>query len=155
MKVKSFWSNLCVPIMTSMAPFLTASTISFCSSLVLNLLNISRVRLELGDTIEDAGVRPDGSNLSDEEILLWLDEESNDIMTVVGRACAALSKMWTNIANITVGPRREELGKVAKEWSDRATESSPAADVSYQVKVLKVNPIQDPYQVRPEEDAAA
>jgi hypothetical protein len=116
-----------------------------------NLLNISKVRLELGDTTQNAGVRPDDSNLADEEILLWLDEESNDVTRSVGRACAALSKMWTNVANITVGPRREELGKVAAEWAARAKESlpyNPADDPNYVVRIRKTDQIHDPYTVR-------
>src|SRR5262245_37899834 len=101
-----------------------------------NLLNISKVRLELGDTIENAGVRPDGSNLQDEEILLWLDEEDNDITKTVARACSALSKIWTTVASITVGPRREELGQIAQGWADRAKQPIPydiTQDPNYRV----------------------
>jgi len=120
-----------------------------------NLLNISKVRLELGDTTENTGVRPDGSNLQDEEILLWLGEESNEINRTVARACLALSKMWTNVANITVGPRREELGQVAQGWADRAKQAVPydvTQDPNYVVKIRKTDQIHDPYTVRnPEE----
>ena len=116
-----------------------------------NLLNISKVRLELGDTTENAGVRPDGSNLADEEILLWLDEESDVVNRTVARACLALSKMWTTVANITVGPRREELGQIAQGWADRAKQAVPydvAQDPNYRVKIRKTDPIHDPYTVR-------
>jgi len=122
------------------------------ASLDENLLNISRVRLELGDTAASAGVRPDGSNLTDEEILLWLNEQAGDIMQTVARACAALSNMWTNVANITVGPRREELGQIAKGWADRATQALPYG-ASYQVKVVPVDQVHDPYRVRPEDES--
>lgn len=117
-----------------------------------NLLNISRVRLELGDTIENAGVRPDGSNLQDEEILFWLDEETNDIPATVGRACAALAKVWTNVASLTVGPRREELGQIAKGWADRAKEAIPYG-TSYEIGVIPVDQLHDPYVVRPEDES--
>lgn len=79
-------------------------------------VNISQVRMELGDTVFQSGVKPDGSNFDDAEIATWLEQESDDIMHTVIRACLALSRLWTNVANITVGPRREELGKVADGW---------------------------------------
>lgn len=81
---------------------------------------ISTVRLELGDSVLGAGVRPNGSNFSDEEITVWLDAEESDPMRATARACEALSRAWATVANVAVGPRREELGKVSKDWSDRA-----------------------------------
>jgi len=119
------------------------------------LLLISKVRLELGDTVANAGVRPDGSNLTDEEIRIWLTDEANDISQTVARAAAALSNFWTNVASITVGPRREELGAIAKAWADRAKEAGPAAGANYAVRVIPVDHIHDPYRVRPEEENAA
>ncbi len=118
-----------------------------------NLLNISRVRLELGDTQENVGVRPDGSNLQDEEILLWLSEEGNEIPSTVGRACNALANMWTNVANITTGPRKEELGKVADGWAKRAAVVSPVDSTTYQIQTVAVDRKHDPYQYRPEDES--
>lgn len=117
-------------------------------------LNISMVRLELGDNIQNVGVRPDGSNLTDEEIAVWLEKAENDIDAAIGRACAALAKMWTNVANITVGPRREDLGQIAKGWADRAKEAAPYGD-SYSVTVVPIDQTQDPYKYRPEEESEA
>lgn len=114
--------------------------------------NIARVRLELGDTIQNAGVRPDGSNLTDEELAVWLADEDDDIMNTVARACSALSNMWTNVANLTVGPRREELGQIAQGWADRAAQALPSLGASYQVNVIPVDQRQDPYAVRPEDE---
>lgn len=119
-----------------------------------DLLNISRVRLELGDTQVNAGVRPDGSNLQDAEILLWLGEEDDDVQQAVARACSALAKMWTNVANITVGPRREELGQVAKGWEDRAKAAAPFGDSSYVARVISIDHKHNPYRVRPEEETS-
>ena len=116
------------------------------------LLAISKVRLELGDTVLNAGVRPDGSNLLDEEIQIWLTEESDDVSQTVARAAAALANIWTNVANITVGPRREELGSVAKAWADRASEAGPAAGTNYAVRIIPVDHIHDPYRARPEDE---
>jgi hypothetical protein len=72
----------------------------------------------------------------------------------VARAAAALANVWTNVANITVGPRREELGSVAKAWAERASEAGPAAGANYAVRVVPVNHIHDPYRVRPEDESA-
>ncbi len=85
-----------------------------------NLLNISKVRLELGDITQGSGVRPDGTNLSDEELGIWLSAESKHIMHTVIRACDALARAWTNMADITVGPRSETLGRIADDWATRA-----------------------------------
>lgn len=114
---------------------------------------ISKVRLELGDTVANAGVRPDGSNLTDEEIRIWLTDEANDISQTVARAAAALANVWTTVANITVGPRREDLGSIAKAWADRAKEAGLSAGVGYAVGIIPVDHIHDPYQTRPEEEA--
>ncbi|HSW63421.1 MAG TPA: hypothetical protein VLH56_08935 [Dissulfurispiraceae bacterium] len=81
---------------------------------------ISLVRLEIGDTTLGAGVRPDGSNLSDEEISVWLQREGDDILRSTAAACEALSRQWANMANITLGPRKEELGKISDNYARRA-----------------------------------
>jgi hypothetical protein len=117
---------------------------------------IARVRLELGDTQFNAGVKPDGSNFSDEEITIWLEEEDSDVLSAVGRACKTLARLWTNVANTTVGPRKEELGQVAKGWSDRAKEIAGSTDSlindsSYAVTVVPVTQKHDPYKFVPED----
>jgi hypothetical protein len=86
------------------------------------ILNLAKVRLELGDTESGVGVRPDGSNLSDEEITIWLAGEENDVMRTTARACEALGRMWTTVTNVTVGPRKEEFGKVSDGWKSQAKE---------------------------------
>lgn len=116
-------------------------------------LAISQVRLELGDTVPNVGVKPDGTNFQDEELLHWIVEEDYDIGHAVGRACDALSRLWTNITNITVGPRREEFSTIAKSWSDRARQTLPVASGSdYAVTVTRVNSAHDPYKYLPEDE---
>lgn len=83
-------------------------------------LNISKVRLELGDTIAGAGVRTDGSNLSDEEIQVWLTAEGSSVMLAAARACEMLARDWARVASIQLGPRREALSDVAKAWAEQA-----------------------------------
>ena len=114
---------------------------------------IGAVRLELGDTKFGAGVKPDGSNFSDEELQYFVDQAEGDVNGAVGCACRSLAKQWTNVANVTVGPRKEELGKVAGEWATRAKELVPGFDAStYAVKVVSVDQSQDPYKYRPEDE---
>lgn len=90
------------------------------SSVDEDLLAISTVRLELGDTVSGTGVRPNGTNLTDEEISMWLDAEGSVVMRGVARACEALARMWAPVVDITVGPQREALSKVADAWAKQA-----------------------------------
>ena len=90
-----------------------------------DLLLISKVRLELGDTVSGSGVRPGNVNLSDEEILSWLEDEANDVMRTVGRAALALSNMWASAAvSKSAGPYSVSYGKVSDVWAKRAHEIS-------------------------------
>ena len=52
---------------------------------------IARVRLEIGDTVSGAGVLPDGSNLSDEEITVYLVQTGNDVALTVSALAGLLS----------------------------------------------------------------
>jgi hypothetical protein len=81
--------------------------------------DLGKVRLEIGDTTSGAGVRPDGSNFSDAEVQYFLDEEGS-VAGAVARACEVLATLWATVANLTVGPRREELGAVAQRYAERA-----------------------------------
>jgi len=83
-------------------------------------VNIAKVRLELGDTTPNFGVKPDGNNFSDEELAAWLKEESDHVMHTVIRACLTLGRMWANVADLTEGPHREGLGKVSGDWNKNA-----------------------------------
>jgi len=83
--------------------------------------DIGKVRLELGDRVEGAGVKPDGANLTDEEIQVWIDREGS-VMTAAAAACEVLARMWSTVANLSLGPRSESLGDVAKAWQARGKE---------------------------------
>ena len=78
-----------------------------------------KLRLEIGDSTEDAGVRPDGSNFSDEEIAYIFDQEGS-LGCAVARACEMLATLWATAADLTVGPRSEKLGQVADRFEVRA-----------------------------------
>ena len=85
--------------------------------------SIGQVRLAIGDTstATGAGVRPDGTNLLDAEIAYFLTAEGDDVTLATARACEALSVMWANLADLTVGPRHESLSQVSARYAERAT----------------------------------
>jgi hypothetical protein len=90
------------------------------SSTNADILLISKVRLELGDTAVGAGVRPNNANIADEEILSWLSEEDDDVIRTVGRAAFSLANIWASAAmSVSVGPYSESYGKVSDVWSKR------------------------------------
>lgn len=78
-----------------------------------DLLAYSKIRLEIGDTIEDDGVLPQGRNFSDEELAVFYDNEGHHVMRAAAAALEAAAARWARFANISIGPRREDLGKVA------------------------------------------
>ena len=88
---------------------------------------IARVRLEIGDTVSGAGVLPDGSNLSDEEITVYLVQHSNDVALTVSALAGVLARRWATVADVTVGPRSEKLSQVAQAWERQAAASTGSA----------------------------
>lgn len=82
-------------------------------------LLISQVRFELGDTASGVGIKPDGSNLTDEEITMLLTQEGYGVMRAVTRACFTLARMWSVISSTSSPSYSEQAGKVAGEWQAR------------------------------------
>ena len=82
---------------------------------------ISRVRLEIGDTVQGAGVLPDGGNLTDEEITVYLTRCNNDVDQTVSFLAGVLARRWATVADVSVGPRSESLSQVAKAWERQAS----------------------------------
>lgn len=84
--------------------------------------DIGEVRLMLGDYTEGNGVRPDGSNFSDEELQVFLDHEDEIVERAVARGCEALAAEYARHAGFTsVGPRKHQLSDRAKMFSEMAT----------------------------------
>ncbi|MCI0363682.1 MAG: hypothetical protein L0219_07345 [Phycisphaerales bacterium] len=89
---------------------------------------IGKVRFQIGDDVEAAGdpvsggIRPDGRNLSDEEIDLLLDAEGDDVMRATAAGCELLARLWSRVPTIQVGFRKEDAGKLAGEFAARAQE---------------------------------
>lgn len=85
-------------------------------------LNISKVRLEIGDKVSGSGPLPQGENFTDAEIALFLDEENDSIKLAAARCCDVLAREWAIIVNTTSGPLRQEFGTVANNWKEQAKE---------------------------------
>lgn len=83
---------------------------------------IARVRLAIGDTVENAGVLPGNANYSDEEIQEILTEVSNDIDAATFIFLKALSNAWGHYADVTIGPRKETLSDIGFHYAKRAEE---------------------------------
>jgi len=62
-------------------------------------LSISKIRLEIGDTnnAADSGVKPDGRNFSDEELLYFYQSEANNVLAGAAHACEVLARLWAGV----------------------------------------------------------
>lgn len=78
--------------------------------------DIGLIRFHVGDVTEGSGVRANGTNFSDEELTVLLGKEDNDWRRVVAALCEILTTDWARVADITVGPRKENLSSVSKRY---------------------------------------
>ena len=85
--------------------------------------DIGKVRLEIGDndSTTGQGAKPDGSNLTDDEVQYCLDLEGS-VRLAAARACEILARHWSKVADIQIGSRREAFAQIAKNWVDRGQE---------------------------------
>jgi len=84
--------------------------------------DLGMTRLLIGDTTENSGPKPDGTNLSDAEITALYTREGNDVGRTAAACCEVLARFWARAADIQVGPRREDLSQVAERWAQQAKE---------------------------------
>lgn len=82
---------------------------------------VGQVRFEIGDDTYGSGQKPDGSNFTDEQLLMLYTREGS-VMRAAAAVCETLSRLWSGVATLQIGPRKEELGAIAKQWSDRAAQ---------------------------------
>ena len=80
----------------------------------------TQVRLLLGDTVSGRGPRPNGRNFEDGEIAFFLSETGNDPYLAAALAAETLASEWASAADVAVGPRRERLGQISRQWERRA-----------------------------------
>ena len=82
---------------------------------------VGKVRLEIGDVTTGRGILPDGSNISDEEVQVYLEREGS-VMRAVAGACEMLATRYAALADVDVGPRSESLSQISKAYRERAKE---------------------------------
>jgi hypothetical protein len=85
------------------------------------LTDVGKVRLAIGDRVPNGGVRPDRANFSDEEITAILTEEANAINVTSARLVEILARKWAQMADFTLGPRKESLSQISKQYVQLAT----------------------------------
>jgi hypothetical protein len=85
--------------------------------------DLDKVRFHVGDTSSatGAGVRPDGTNFTDEELTGLLSVEGSWGRAVAG-AFATLAGLFAQQVDITLGPRREALSQAAERYSALSAE---------------------------------
>jgi len=83
--------------------------------------DISKLRLEIGDTSPEAGagVKPDGNYYHDEELTYFLTKEGGSLGCAAAALCEALSIAWTKVASASVGPLSEQQGETAAKYAAR------------------------------------
>ena len=81
--------------------------------------DIGKVRFAIGDVTSGAGIKPDGTNLSDEEIQLLVTREGS-WGAAAAACCETLAVWYARVVTIAVGPRREDLGAIRQAYTDLA-----------------------------------
>lgn len=64
---------------------------------------ISAVRLEVGDTNVERGIKPDGGNYSDDEIVHIYEVEGNSIGRSSARICEQMANAWSSVPRTMFG----------------------------------------------------
>lgn len=81
---------------------------------------IGQIRLLIGDTVENVGVKPDGSNLTDAEIEYFYQREGMEVTRAAALACETLAALWTTHPDFEADGLRLNRGMVAKGWLQSA-----------------------------------
>jgi len=88
--------------------------------------NIGKIRLAIGDSKYQQGVRPDNCNFSNEEITAILTDASNDVNVASAVLMEILSREWALLCDITLGPRKEAYSQVSKRYTELAKQMRDA-----------------------------
>lgn len=84
--------------------------------------DISRIRLEIGDTVEDAGVRPDGRNFTDEEITVLYEDEGSSVGKGAAKVCEVLAREWARVPKTRLGDLNVDPAHMSKTWQAQANQ---------------------------------
>lgn len=81
---------------------------------------ISEIRLQIGDSLEGQGPRPDGRNFSNAEINSFLTREGGHIQRTIALALEVLAAEWSKEASRQqLGPASSEANQ-ARAYGERA-----------------------------------
>lgn len=86
---------------------------------------VGQIRLEIGDTSSatDEGIKPNGTNFSDEELTHFYTAESSNLLAAAARACEVLARMWVRAGkSVTIRGYRIDTTKKAEDLLDQARE---------------------------------
>lgn len=64
---------------------------------------VSQIRLEVGDTSQERGVKPEGGNYTDEELLHIYEVEGESIGRAAARICEQLANAWSSVPRTMFG----------------------------------------------------
>ena len=92
-------------------------------------LVISRIRLDIGDTVNGSGVRVDGGNFSDVELMDMYGREGSSQPSASAKACEVLAVEWARKGNTTAGPLRKEYASVSASYRALAKDFRETAGV--------------------------
>lgn len=69
----------------------------------LNEVAIAQIRLEVGDTSEERGIKPDGSNYQDDEIIYIYETEDSNVGRAAARICEQMATAWSSVPRTMFG----------------------------------------------------
>lgn len=69
----------------------------------LNEVAIAQIRLEVGDTSEERGIKPDGSNYQDDEIIYIYNSEAQIVGRAAARICEQMATAWSSVPRTMFG----------------------------------------------------
>lgn len=78
---------------------------------------VSVFRLVLGDTTANSGVRPNGANYSDEELLYFASNGGTAALL------QALANDWGKLVDTTAGPLAKSYSQAARYWQKAADQA--------------------------------
>lgn len=84
--------------------------------------DLDEIRFKIGDTVSGSGLKPGGTNYTDEEIAGLLAIEGT-----VGRTTAAiyenLALLWANKGLSEIGPRKEDYKGISQQFAKLAEQA--------------------------------
>lgn len=107
-------------------------------------LIISKIRLEIGDTdnCEDAGVKPNGTNFQDAELLYFYNDEGSDVVAAAARACEALARGWAGQSqNVRIRDYSINTTQKAKDFAAMAKTLREQSGTLYKAGGVPTMPI--------------